>query len=76
MAYPTCKMKNIKGSEHVRKGMTFAVDEIKTIGDEIRVSWATDDDVGGDINSDYLQVHDANGAIEGYMAQIAHLQDY
>ena len=61
---------------HVRLGETFAVNEIKIITDENRISWATDDDVCSDINADDLQIHDANGAIEGHMAQIAHLQDY
>ena len=76
MAYPICKVKNISGVEHTRKGKTFNVSELWTITDEIRISWATDDDVGDDINADDLQMYDASGAIDGHMAQIAHLQDY
>ena len=76
MSYSICRIKNITEEEHVRKGVTFSAGYVHTIPDYERVAWATDDNVGDDIQNDILQVYDANGAIDTHMAQIAHLQGY
>ena len=76
MSYPVCKVKNISDSEQSIQGKIIQPNEIYTIIDNDRVSWATDDEVGNLIYQDIIKVYDANGTIESHMAQIAHLQNY
>lgn len=76
MSYPVCKVKNISNSEQSVQGNILQPDELFTIVDNNRVSWATDDEVGSLIYQNILKIYDANGEIGSHMAQIAHLQNY
>ena len=76
MAYPTCKIKNISGEAKELYSKSFTVGEIYQILDGERISWGMNDDVGDAIITGDFEIHDADGAISGYMAQIAHLQNY
>ncbi len=76
MAYPTCKVKNIKGETLSLNGKEFSVDEIYQINDNLRVDWSTGDNVIQSIMDENIEVHDANGVIITKAAQIAHLQNY
>jgi len=75
MSYPTCKVKNLTGSILILRRQ-FEIDEIYKIQDNERVDWAMDNSVIEAIVAEDVEIRDADGAIEGEAAQIAHLQSY
>ncbi len=74
--YPICRLKNISGEVKNLHLKTFDIDEVFTIQDSDRMSWAGNDDTLIDIANENIEVHDVNGAIEGISTQIDHLKGY
>lgn len=70
MAYAICKIKNLTGSIGTLNGHEFAVDEIYTVQDSARLSWASNDEVLAAIAAEDYEIHDANGAVSGISNQI------
>ena len=74
--YSTCKIKNLTGSVTTLHGHEFAVDEVYTIQDSVRVSWATDDDVIEELVHTNFEIHDESGTVSGLSNQIDWLKNY
>jgi len=74
--FTTCKIKNISGSITTLHGHEFAIDEIYTIADSARVSWASADLVLAAIVAEDFEIHGEAGAISGTSDQIDWLKCY
>jgi hypothetical protein len=75
MAYSICKIKNISGEVKQLHEKEFDIDEIFTITDDKRHSWAYNDDVIKALSDEYFEIHNSIEAISGLAEQLRWLQN-
>lgn len=74
--YSICYLKNISGDVVTLNGHEFQDDEMLQITDNVRISWASNDDVLWSITNEVFEVHNSLGVIEGISNQIDWLKAY
>ena len=76
MGYSICKIKNLTGAVNTLNGHQFQIDEVYTIQDVARATWANEDTVLQAIADSDYQIHDSVGAISSISDQIDWLKNH
>lgn len=74
--YPICRLKNISGEAVHLHLKTFEIDEVLTVADIDRMSWASNDDTLVAITHGKIAVYNATAPVAGISNQIDYLKGY